>query len=84
MNYTCPVCFYNQLDEPAAEYNICPCCGTEFENDDQERSHDQLRADWIAGGAKWFFKIPPPFWSPRNQLEAGLERQKEALEGKRS
>jgi hypothetical protein len=58
---------------PAQEYNICPCCGTEFENDDQVRSHAQIRAFWIASGARWFFRQPPVFWNPWSQLaQAGV------------
>lgn len=36
MNYTCPVCYYDKLDESPYDetgfgsFNICPQCGTEF------------------------------------------------------
>lgn len=36
MNYTCPVCYYDKLDEPPYDetgfgsFDICPQCGTEF------------------------------------------------------
>lgn len=55
-NYTCPVCFYDKLEEPPADYLICPQCGCEFGVDDFNKSHDELRAEWVAGGSKW--------WSP--------------------
>jgi hypothetical protein len=60
-------------DEPQG-YNICECCGTEFGNDDDEYSHDELRAQWIARGAQWFFRTPPVGWNPWLQLAmAGVE-----------
>lgn len=64
MNHVCPVCFYEKLPYPPRDYHICPCCGTEFGNDDAEFSHDQLREMWIAGGANWFFGRPPAHWNP--------------------
>jgi hypothetical protein len=74
MQYTCPVCFYNQLDEPPADYNICDCCGTEFNVDDDLRTAAYLRAFWIARGAKWFFGQEPPMWNGWQQLaDAGVE-----------
>jgi hypothetical protein len=68
MNFTCPVCFYDKLEEPARDYNICVCCGTEFGNDDDLHTHTELRAMWIAIGAKWFFRTPPHLWNPWRQL----------------
>jgi hypothetical protein len=66
--FTCPVCFYDKMPDPPAEYNICPCCGTEFENDDEFRTHTELRNYWIARGARWFFHTPPFLWNPWEQL----------------
>jgi len=68
MMFTCPVCFYDKLDEPARPYNICDCCGTEFGNDDDGTSYDELRSAWISRGAKWFFGQPPFAWSATPQL----------------
>lgn len=68
MTYRCPVCFYDRLPYPPANYHICPCCGTEFGNDDAVYSHQQLREMWIAGGANWFFGRPPGSWNPWVQL----------------
>lgn len=70
MTYTCPVCGNDQLDEPAARFNICPACGTEFENDDDMFTHAELRQRWIANGAKWWSEYDPiPMnWSPVSQL----------------
>ena len=66
---TCPVCYYPML-WPPSEHNICLCCGTEFGYDDLTLSHEQLRADWVSGGMKWWSKItdPPPGWDPIKQL----------------
>lgn len=68
MRYRCPVCFFEDLPYPPRDYHICPCCGTEFGNDDAEVSHRQLREMWIANGANWFFGEPPEDWSPWHQL----------------
>jgi hypothetical protein len=68
MKYQCPVCFYDELPYPPADYHICLCCGTEFGNDDADFSHAQLREMWIASGAEWFFRNPPVAWNPWMQL----------------
>jgi hypothetical protein len=74
MNYVCPVCLFSKLPYPPRDYHICPCCSTEFGNDDAEFTHEQLREMWIAGGARWFFGNPPLYWNPWMQLiEARLE-----------
>ena len=73
MSYTCPVCMYAEMPYPPAEYDICPCCGTEFGNDDADLSYEQLRERWIRCGARWFFGNPPLGWNPWMQLiHAGL------------
>lgn len=73
MNYICPVCMYPRLPYPPVAYHICPCCSTEFGNDDAEHSVEQLREMWIAGGANWFFGKAPEHWNPWVQLmRAGL------------
>ncbi len=66
--FTCPVCYYDQLDEPPMDYNICDCCGTEFGSDDEVRSHAELRDHWISNGAPWFFGYPKVGWNPWRQL----------------
>jgi hypothetical protein len=66
--FTCPVCFYNRLQDPPRDYNICECCGTEFGNDDDLASWEDLRAEWINRGARWFFDRPPLLWNPYTQL----------------
>ncbi len=80
MLYTCPVCGYPNLPVRAADYEICPSCGTEFEYHDARRTHDQLRAEWISSGMAWHSRvIPQPVnWSAMNQLiEAGYVRKEE-------
>lgn len=69
--YTCPVCGYDKLEDSPAKYEICPCCGTEFENDDFEHTHAELRKFWIDGGMKWWSEndLPPVGWDPTQQLE---------------
>jgi len=62
------VCFYDGLQEPAHDYNICDCCGTEFGNDDELLSSSALRERWVEKGAKWFFGEPPANWQPWVQL----------------
>ena len=66
--FSCPVCLYQEMPDPPVDYSICPCCGTEFENDDESLTHSQLREQWIANDAKWFFHEPPPNWNPWDQL----------------
>jgi transcriptional regulator with XRE-family HTH domain len=72
MTYTCPVCGYDELIQPPKNFYICDCCGTEFENDDFDRTHQELRDDWIARHMPWFSKstFPPRNWSPYRQLIA--------------
>lgn len=71
MKYMCPVCFYDAMPYPAVGYDICPCCGTEFGNDDFDASHEQLRAQWVGRGMPWFFRTPPLGWNPLRQTMLG-------------
>jgi len=59
MKYTCPVCGFDGLEEPAADFTICPSCGTEFGYTDFLRGHDDLRARWIAKGMRWHSTVIP-------------------------
>lgn len=80
MTYTCPVCGYNQLDEPAERHNICPSCGTQFDYSDdlsffdgltdKKQAHDKLRRRWISSGGIWWDEpeMRPLNWSPIEQL----------------
>lgn len=75
--YSCPVCGYDQLRRPPQDYNICRCCGTEFENDDAHPTkypsemHAELRQEWINRGMNWWFRYEsaPPGWDPVKQLK---------------
>jgi hypothetical protein len=83
--FTCPVCFFNGLRYPPADYTICPCCYTEFGLDDAELSHEQLRRLWIVNGLPWMaanITPPPPGWNPYQQLiRAGvLEVERETAD----
>jgi hypothetical protein len=70
MTYTCPICGYDELLRAPAREMICPCCGTEFDQDDLFATHDELRDRWIAAGARWWSpnSMPPAGWSPAEQL----------------
>lgn len=73
-NSPCPVCGYGMPHRPD-NFNICACCGTEFGYDDAGRSHEELTAIWVSGGAKWWSPIerPPDGWDPIEQLsDAGI------------
>ncbi len=69
--FTCPVCGYPELDGPPhagsgqGSYDICPCCGIEFGNDDFGISHAELRTQWIEKCMPW--------WSTRIQKPANWD-----------
>lgn len=71
--YDCPVCSYDRLTKPPKDFYICPCCGTEFELDDDEQTPYELRSKWIAKDMPWFSTATPPpkDWSPYRQLIIG-------------
>lgn len=70
MTYKCPVCGFDELTEPPELFTICPCCATELGNTDYDRTHAELRAEWLASGASWWDpgRNPPPGWSADKQL----------------
>ena len=51
-------------------FDICPCCGVEFGNEDYtEESLKEYRAKWISEGAHWFDpKLQPQNWSLQEQI----------------
>jgi len=55
---------------PATSWKICPCCGTEFENDDRIHTAKELRQAWITADMTWFDDLtsPPKSWNPYRQL----------------
>lgn len=74
LNNVCLVCGFPDLEQApydlgCATFVICPCCGTEFGNDDFTKSHHELREEWINEGMKWWDSNPPPKnWNPHRQL----------------
>jgi len=73
--HTCPVCGYDALEAPPADFLICSSCGTEFGLDDEVRTHEELRREWLRRGAEWFSEFRPAAigWDPYEQLvNAGL------------
>ena len=80
--YQCPVCGYNQLEDPPAYDEICPSCGTQFGYHDHRRTHKELRLLWIRRGAIWHSKVDaiPIKWNPIRQLRlAGFLGEQEGL-----
>ena len=77
-HFTCPVCGFAGLTEPHVDptgsptYSICPSCGTHFGADDIEKTHAELRTDWVSGGCEWWSQNEPApeGWDARKQLEA--------------
>jgi rubredoxin len=67
--YLCPVCGYD-MEDPPADYNICPSCGTEFANQDINSSIPELRKAWLHAGPIWWSKTEPQpgDWNPFIQL----------------
>ena len=57
-------------------YDVCPCCGFEFGNDDDPGTapgvtFDHYRNEWIAQGYHWFdIKKCPAKWSLAEQLRS--------------
>lgn len=70
MRYQCPVCGYDQLTHPPEDYTICPCCMTEFGNDDLDYTIEELRAQWVNNGLQWHSRVVarPRDWDPIRQL----------------
>ena len=70
MKELCPVCGYNELFSPPKNDMICPCCGTQFGYDDFQKTHEQLRENWLREGTPWHSRrtLPPVGWSAEIQL----------------
>ncbi|GAA1456588.1 hypothetical protein GCM10009619_06140 [Williamsia maris] len=56
----CRVCGFEPADPPwgldglSPTYEICPCCGVEYGNEDYtEAAASNYRDQWLANGAKW-------------------------------
>jgi hypothetical protein len=50
MKYVCPICKWDELDEPPEDHKICHNCGTHFDYDDCWHTHRQLQTMWEAAG----------------------------------
>lgn len=82
----CRVCGFYMIDEPWGEdgetptYEICPCCGVEFGNEDYTlESTKEYRKTWLSTGAKWFeSKEKPIDWDMEKQMQNIPEEYKEA------
>lgn len=57
-------------DNKTPTYNICPCCGVEWGNEDYtSESCKEYRNKWIESGAKWFDpQKKPANWNLKKQL----------------
>jgi len=75
----CPVCGYDELEEPPQDFSICPACGTEFGYDDFSMTREELRRRWLERGAPWFstHTPTPPRWDPVRQLAQLLTPREE-------
>ncbi len=80
MKNICPVCGFDELEEPpyspggVGSEDICESCGFQFETlmeDEEDGSlFNKWRAQWISGGMKWYIKNikQPDDWDPKRQL----------------
>jgi hypothetical protein len=76
--YQCLVCGYRGLDYPPRSkegypsYEICDSCGYEYGGDGDDghsATYARARAEWVAGGMRWWSPLPRPAnWDPRRQL----------------
>lgn len=76
MRYKCPVCFYDNLEDPPSHHEICPSCGTQFGYHDATKSYEDLRKAWIASGLHWHSRVDdaPLGWNPYIQLTKGVSK----------
>lgn len=60
------------MQYPPSDYHICPCCGTEFEYDDNGAAYTELRDRWVRAGKPWWStsSVRPNGWDPDAQLES--------------
>lgn len=76
-NHNCRVCGLYSNDLPwgvegnCPTYEICPCCGVEFGNEDYTISSTrQYREKWLSEGGNWFEpKEKPEKWDKEEQFK---------------
>ena len=76
-NHNCRVCgLYIEdatwgEDNKTPTYEICPCCGVEFGNEDYTLESTRIyRFNWIKSGAKWFSRKEQPLnWRVEDQFK---------------
>ncbi|MGM5631613.1 hypothetical protein O2K51_11990 [Apibacter raozihei] len=76
INHNCKVCGLYIEDFPWGEngdsptYEICPCCGVEFGNEDYTvESINEYRDKWMNEGFEWFnSKEKPKSWNKEEQF----------------
>lgn len=77
-SYYCPICGLPLgdfapwgKDDKTPTYDICPCCGVEWGNEDYTlESRTEYRNKWLADGAKWFEPSKKPVnWNVEEQLK---------------
>lgn len=58
-------------DGKSPTYDICPCCGVEWSNEDYTtKSRIEYRKKWLSAGAKWFEpQKKPANWNIEKQLK---------------
>lgn len=73
----CRVCGYYMEDAPWGDdgqsptYEICPCCGVEFGNEDYTlESTIEYRNKWLSEKVTFYeSKVKPQDWNFQNQME---------------
>lgn len=73
----CRVCGWYMMDPPWGEdgltptYEICPCCGVEFGNEDYTKESTlEYRKKWLSNSAKWFKeRMKPDNWNLEKQMK---------------
>lgn len=76
-DHNCRVCglYFDDLpwgeDNNSPTYEICPCCGVEFGNEDYIiETTKQYRQKWLREGANWFEpKEKPKKWDKEEQFK---------------
>lgn len=89
MSYTCPVCGFDELDDPAYDENnlpsfeICPCCRFQFGDDDDVEINEgifmQREETHTAYRMKWIDNgaeiFQPECYPKQFQLEGKVTKQ---------